>query len=139
MPRPKASRARRSTSARPRAIADPARPTAGGDRTFRAFVLDQLRGLGKVESRAMFGGYGFYGDDVFFAILWRGRLYFRTGEASRARYQARGMAPFTPGPGQTLRRYYEVPPEVLEDPTETVRWARAAVSAGAAAKPRAPR
>jgi len=76
----------------------------------------------------MFGGYGLYSDDVFFAILWHGHLFFLTDEATRPEYEERGMTPFTPRPSQNLRRYYEVPPEVLEDPTEAVSWARAAVA-----------
>ncbi len=110
-----------------------------GDRTFLAFVLDQLRGLRGVESRAMFGAHGLYQGAVFFAIIHRGRLYFRTGDATRAGYEARGMSPFTPGPGQTLRRYYEVPADVLEDPAEAVRWARAAVAVEAEVNSRARR
>jgi len=85
----------------------------------------------------MFGGHGLYQGAVFFAIVHCGRLYFRADDASRADFEARGMAPFTPGPGQTLRNYYEVPAEVLEDPGQAVRWARAAVSVGVAASVRA--
>ena len=84
----------------------------------------------------MFGGHGLYRGAVFFAIVHRGRLYFRTDDASRPDFAARGMAPFTPGPGQTLRNYYEVPADVLEDPGEAVRWARTAVSVGVASSGR---
>ena len=110
-----------------------------GDRTFLAFVLDQLRGLRGVESRAMFGGHGLYQGLVFFAIIHRGRLYFRVSDATRPEYEARGMSPFMPGARQTLKRYYEAPAEVLEDAAEAVRWARAAVAAGSQAKARGTR
>jgi len=109
--------------------------SAGADRTFLAFVLDQLGGLGRIESRAMFGGHGIYLAGTFFAILWRGRLFFYTDAVTRADYQARGMMPFRPRVPQTLERYYEVPADVLEDATQAARWARAAVAAAAARSP----
>ena len=112
---------------------------SAADRTFLAFVLDQLRGLGAVESRAMFGGHGVYSDGIFFAIVHRGRLYFRVSDATRGAYEARGAKPFRPGPRQKLKRYYEVPAEVLEDAPEALRWARAAVAARAEPKARARR
>jgi DNA transformation protein len=119
----------------------PAKPDGKGtarlrDRDFLAYVLDQLHGLRDVESRAMFGGHGIYQGAMFFAIVHRGRLYFRVGEATRPDYLAHGMKPFRPGPGQTLKRYYELPTDVLEDSGEAVRWARKAIRAGAEAKAR---
>jgi DNA transformation protein len=102
---------------------------AGGDATFLAFVLDQLGGTHGIESRAMFGGHGLYRNGAFFAIVYRGRLFFRTSAATRQEYQARGMQPFRPSARQTLRSYYEVPASVLEDPAEVARWARAAAVA----------
>jgi DNA transformation protein len=99
-----------------------------GDASFLAFVLDQLGGRSAIESRAMFGGHGLYRDGTFFGIVFRGRLYFRTSEATRPEYEAQGMKRFRPGERQTLRSYYEVPADVLEDPAEVARWARAAAA-----------
>lgn len=95
--------------------------------SFRDFVLDQFAGVGDVECRAMFGGHGLYRGEAFFGIIFRGRLYFRTDEASRASYLERGMRPFRPNARQTLGTYYEVPLEVLENTRELERWAVAAV------------
>ncbi len=97
--------------------------------SFTDYVVDQLGGLGSVEARAMFGGYGLYLDDAIFGIVFRGRLYFRVSDATVGEYDARGMKPFRPGPSQTLKRYYEVPADVLEDAAELKRWARAACGA----------
>lgn len=97
--------------------------------SFKDYVLDNLSGLGGVRCRAMFGGHGFYLDDRFFGIIYQGRLYFRTDEASRAAYVGRGMEPFRPRMKLTIGGYYEVPPEVVDDPDEMCRWAlRAAAS-----------
>lgn len=89
--------------------------------SFRDFVVEQL-GDG-VEARAMFGGTGLYRGDAFFGILFKGRLYFRTGPRTRQEYVRRGMKPFKPNARMTSKTYYEVPADVLED-RETVRaWA----------------
>jgi DNA transformation protein len=101
--------------------------TAGKGTSFADFILDQLAGLGGVTARSMFGGYGLYQGKRFFAILSRGRLFFRTGSATRASYQEHGMKQFQPNARQTLKNYFEVPADVIEDNEELAAWARAAV------------
>jgi DNA transformation protein len=106
-----------------------ARPGILSEGSFGAFVLDQLRDLGGVTARPMFGGAGFYLDGEFFGILYRERLYFRVSDDTIDNYTARGMKPFAPfthkgRPGS--RGYYEVPLEILEGADDLVKWARAA-------------
>ena len=90
---------------------------------FKDFVLDQLDGLRGMTCRAMFGGYGLYRHDSFFGIIHKSRLYFKTDEASLPRYRQRGMKPFRPNAKQTLKTYYEVPAEIIEDRDQLVEWA----------------
>jgi DNA transformation protein len=97
------------------------------DDGFLDFVLDQLSGLLEVRSRRMFGAYGLYQKDDFFAIVDGGKLYFRTGAATRPDYESRGMAAFAPTPKQVLKNYFEVPVEILEDDSLLCDWARRAV------------
>ena len=96
------------------------------------FVLEQLGELGPVSSRAMFGGHGLYLGDQFFAVVYRDRLYFKTDDASRPDYEARGCEPFRPNPRQTLKSYWEVPAEVVEHGESAAEWAREAVACAAA-------
>ncbi len=96
------------------------------DTSFRDFVLDQLARLGHVRAQAMFGGHGLYAGAQFFGIIHRGRLYFRTTPETRTEYERRGMARFRPNERQTLKSYYEVPADVVEDPETLVEWARRA-------------
>jgi DNA transformation protein len=96
--------------------------------SFREYVLEQL-GEG-IECRAMFGGHGLYREGTFFAILFRGHLYFRTSPRTRKEFVRRGMTPFRPRARQTLRSYYEVPPDVLEDREELRRWAERSARIG---------
>lgn len=94
--------------------------------SFRDFVEGQLDP--DARFRAMFGGYGLYRGDVIFGILHKGRLYFKTGPRTRPKYLDKGMKPFKPSARQTLKSYYEVPVEVLED-RDTLRvWALEAAS-----------
>ena len=103
-------------------------PATMPDDTFRDFVLDQLQLLGQVDCRRMFGSYGLYHDGVFFGILPQGRLYFKTNAVTRMAYVQRGMQPFRPSARQTLKNYYEVPVDILEDHEQLTVWARQAVA-----------
>ena len=100
------------------------------DDSFKDYILEQLHDLGKVTYRRMFGGYGLYHAGTFFGILARdGQLYFKTSPASRAYYIKRGMRPFQPNEKQTLKNYYEVPADVIDDAETLAEWARQAVAA----------
>ncbi len=94
--------------------------------SFKEFVLDQLAAMESITCRAMFGGFGLYRQGVFFGILHKGRLYFKTNDHTRSAYEEYGMQPFRPSDKQTLKNYYEVPPDILEDGDELVHWAEQA-------------
>ena len=100
------------------------------DDSFKDYIQDQLQNLGKVECRAMFGGHGLYHRDVFFGILYKDRLYFKTNETTRPKYETFGMKPFKPSAKQTLKNYYEVPVDIVEDGDELIKWAKEAAAAG---------
>jgi DNA transformation protein len=93
-------------------------------------VPDQLTELDDVEARRMFGGYGLYQDETFFGIVHKGRLYFKVDEMTVPCYRKHKMKPFRPNPKQTLKSYYEVPVEILEDADELREWAKAAIGCG---------
>jgi len=95
--------------------------------SFKDFIVDQLRDVKGLRVRRMFSGYGFYSDEVFFGIISKARLYFKTDARTRQAYLDRGMRAFRPNPKQELQTYYEVPVEVLEDRDELARWASEAI------------
>ena len=95
---------------------------------FRDFVLDQLNELPGLTHRAMFGGYGLYCGRVFFGIVHKGRLYFKTNATTARQYRERTMKPYRPNAKQTLHYYYEVPVDILEDARELTLWAQQASS-----------
>ena len=93
------------------------------DEDFLAFVLDQLAPLRPVTPRPMFGCFGLYSGEEFFAIIDEGRLYFCTDATTQPAFKQAGMKTF-----HALKSYYEVPVDVLEDDVELCRWARDAVA-----------
>ena len=97
------------------------------DESFKDFVLDQLLELDGIEARRMFGGYGLYRDETFFGIVHKGKLYFKINDSCAAEYRWRKLKPFRPNARQTLKSYFQVPADVLEDADGLCRWAVQAI------------
>lgn len=96
---------------------------------FVRLVLELLAPVGEVRSRAMFGGFGIYQRETFFAIVDDDRLYFKTDAAAR-KYAALGLEPFTyTARGKTVAlRYHDAPPEVFESPEVMRSYALEAIA-----------
>jgi len=75
----------------------------------------------------MFGGYGLYRHATFFGIIHKGRLYFKVTPETVDQYKTHGMSPFRPNPKQTLKTFYEVPVDVIEDAEQLHEWAEQSV------------
>ncbi|MEX0806401.1 MAG: TfoX/Sxy family protein [Candidatus Binatia bacterium] len=97
------------------------------DESFKDFVLDQLHELDEIEARRMFGGFGLYRDETFFGIVHKGRLYLKIDESTVGEYRRRKMKPFRPNAKQTLKSYYQVPVDIIEDADELAAWAVQAI------------
>jgi DNA transformation protein and related proteins len=97
---------------------------------FEDWALNRLSELGDITSRPMFGGHGIYWRDVIFGMVFRDRLYFKVDDQSKGEYLARGMGPLRPNERQTLKSYFEVPPEILDDRELLLSWAKEAIRAG---------
>jgi DNA transformation protein and related proteins len=93
------------------------------DDTFKDFIVDQFAALRGMTSRRMFGGHGLYCNGMFFGIVYQGRLYLKVTPDTVSSYLAQGMAPFRPNATQTLKTYYEVPVDVVEDAERLTAWA----------------
>ncbi len=108
--------------------------------SYVAYVTEQLTGVGRLRSKRMFGGVGFYSGDLFFGLLAGDALYFKVDDTTRGDFTARGMGPFIPFPDKPdhAMGYYEVPADVIEDAEALVAWARKSLRV-AAASPRKPK
>jgi DNA transformation protein len=95
-------------------------------------LVAQLAALGEITTQAMFGGVGLYWQGVIFGIVFHDRLYLKVDEGSRGDYLARGMEPFRPNERQTLKAYYEVPPDVIMGDEILLSWVKEAMRAGQA-------
>ena len=98
------------------------------DESFKDFVVDQLHELDEIEARRMFGGYGLYRDETFFGILHKGKLFFKIDETTVGEYRKRRMKPFRPNGKQTLKSYYQVPADIIEDTDALCEWAIQAIA-----------
>lgn len=105
----------------------------------RDWLEERFASLPQLDVRRLFSGFGLYSEDVIFGIHFRGRIYFKVDAASAGDFLARGAEPFSPRPGQTLGRYYEVPLDVVDDDDELITWARRAIVAAQTPTARSPR
>lgn len=95
--------------------------------SFLDFTLEQLAALDGLRCKRMFGGYGLYSGEVFFGIVFDSRLYFKTSPATLQEYLKHHAVVFAPSEKQTLKKYREVPVDILEDNESLVLWAQKAV------------
>lgn len=98
--------------------------------------LELLAPLGALRSRGMFGGYGLYADDLFFALIAFDRLYLKVNEQTRPQFEAAGCEPFVyDAKGKAMSiGYWTAPAEAMESPALMLPWARLALQAALAAR-----
>ena len=98
---------------------------------FVEHVIETMRRFGAVEARSMFGGWGLYHREAFFALIAEDALYLKVDDESRAEFEAAGMAPFVYSmkTGEITMSYYQAPEEALESPDVMADWARKAYAA----------
>ena len=92
---------------------------------FTGHVVEQMSVLGAVYAKRMFGGWGIFRMGLMFAVVIGDELYLKADEASVGRFKARGLKPFTyAAKGRAVSlRYFQAPPETLEDPQAMAEWA----------------
>jgi DNA transformation protein and related proteins len=97
---------------------------------FTEYVLEFLEPLFPVRITRFFGGAGIYFDSVQFAMIMHNTLYFAVDDNTRKKYEQAGMQPFSymTKKGQVhVRKYYELPEEILTDPEQLQLWANEAI------------
>lgn len=107
--------------------------------TYLEFVTEQLSPLGRITSRAMFGGHCLYCDGIVFALIANDTLYLKVDDTNRPDFERMGLEPFRPFEDQPLvMKYYAAPADLFESVDGLERWGRGAVEAGrrAQSKPR---
>ena len=79
-----------------------------------------------------------------FGLIADDTLYFKVDDGNRPDFEAQGMRPFTyqvkSRNSRSVMAYFQVPPDLLEEPGELVAWAEKAYGAAVrAAKKKPPR
>jgi DNA transformation protein len=95
-------------------------------------ALELFAPLGSLRTKAMFGGWGFYCDDLFFALIAEESLYLKADAQSIAVFKEAGGEPFRyalKDGRSTTMDYWTVPEAALESPAEMLPWGREALAA----------
>lgn len=106
------------------------------------YVLEHLQALGRIETTTFFGGVGLLQDGKQFAMIMGNSLYFVVDDHTRPRYEQAGMTAFsylTKKGRVQVRRYFELPEDVLTDAAILRIWAREAVLIAGQGKTKKPR
>lgn len=88
--------------------------------------------MGTIRVKTMFGGYGFYCDELFFAIFAYETFYLKADTESSGAFRQAGGEPFqvTFKNGRTeTMNYWTVPEEAMESSAEMLPWGRLALEA----------
>ena len=114
---------------------------AAAPNEFVAHCIELLAPLGAVRSRRMFGGHGFYVDDVFIALIAAERLYLKVDALTRPAFEAAGGVPFVYDAAQksVTLGYFSAPEDAMESPPLMQPWARLALAAALRARATKPR
>ncbi len=107
---------------------------------FVAHCAELLGSAGTVRSRRMFGGRGFYVDELFVALIAYDRLYLKADAQTRPAFEAAGCTPFiydkagdAAGKSVTVG-YFSAPEDAMESPALMQPWARHALAAALRAR-----
>ncbi|HEY8378527.1 MAG TPA: TfoX/Sxy family protein [Nannocystis sp.] len=100
-------------------------------REFLDFVLDQLRGVGGVSTRKMFGEYAIYVGNKVVAFVCDDRLFLKPTAAGRALIGTPVEEPIFPG-----SKLYFVADDYLDDPDFLSRLVLATAAEVAEPKPK---
>lgn len=96
-----------------------------------SYVAEQLAPLGRISSRAIFGGVGVFIDERLLGIVMGDKLYLHTDKSNLDDYLTRGMPQFKPYPNafDLTTDHHEVPQEIVNDAEQLKIWGERALNA----------
>jgi DNA transformation protein and related proteins len=106
----------------------------GSTTEFVQYVIDLLTPIQGLKAGRFFGGVGISAGSVQFAMIIGDALYFVVDEVTRRKYEEMGSSCFSYNTRKgrvDVKRYYEVPGEVLEDQEQLVDLAQESITIAA--------
>ncbi|HOY69654.1 MAG TPA: TfoX/Sxy family protein [Methylotenera sp.] len=98
---------------------------------YKTYVLDLIEPIIPLTTTRFFGGVGLTYNAVQFGMMIGNNLYFVVDDTTRNKYLQAGMQAFSylskKGRVQ-VRRYYELPEEILTDAVQLRLWALEAIN-----------
>ncbi|MBD3638685.1 MAG: TfoX/Sxy family protein [Crocinitomicaceae bacterium] len=89
---------------------------------YYAFINDQLDGIEGIYSKKMFGGVGYFKDDLMFGGIMEGVFRLKADSETIPNFEKYDCSPWQI-PGKPIKMpYYEVPQTILEDRSELKKW-----------------
>ncbi len=108
--------------------------------SFLDYIAEQLAPIGPIKAGRFFGGIGLKSGNAQFGMLMEGSLYFVVNDSTRPGYEKAGSQCFsykTKKGTVQARRYFEVPPEVIEEAPRLQALAQESIQvAASSSKPR---
>ena len=99
------------------------------------YVNDQIEGIEGIYSKRMFGGIGFFKDDLMFGAIMGGIFRLKADETTISNFEKFDLGtPFGMEGKRGKMPYYQVPESVLEDKKELKKWVMDAVEVASRAK-----
>lgn len=93
---------------------------------FIDFLHEVFEGLGPIQAKRMFGGYGIYHDGLMFGLVVANQLYLKVDDENRHFFEAQKLGPFVFAmKGKPVQLSYHLAPEAIMDERElAAMWAR---------------
>lgn len=94
------------------------------------YILELLEPLNAISSGRFFGGQGVSCNSVQFAMIMGNALFFVVDASTRDKYIDMGAECFwyTKKTGKVnVKKYHEVPGELLDDPETLIEWAKESI------------
>ena len=96
------------------------------------YIIDGLASDDPITTRPMFGALALYRNGHVFAMAWEGSLYFKVDETTQTDYEAansHALEYVSRGEQHSLKSFWEVPADVIEDEETLRKWANKAYEA----------